>query len=98
MPSLIQPQPPHYIPAPPTKEKCTKVLFSSNINFNRPSLIVDYADLSIIDLAKATTAQGRVELAISVRDAMTTQGFFYVINHGYEPDQVSDATSTVLLV
>lgn len=49
---------------------------------------VDYADLRIIDLSKADTSEGRAELAIQVRDSMTTQGFFYVINHGYTQAQV----------
>ena len=43
---------------------------------------MDYADLAIIDLAKATTPDGRAELAASARDAMRDIGFFYVINHG----------------
>lgn len=49
---------------------------------------VDYADLTIVDLAKANTSEGLAELAVQVRDAMTTQGFFYVINHGYTQTQV----------
>ncbi|KAI0922582.1 hypothetical protein AcW1_002811 [Taiwanofungus camphoratus] len=49
--------------------------------------ILDYADLPIIDLAKAHTAEGRAELAIQLRDAMTGQGFFYAINHGYTQAQ-----------
>ncbi|KAI0943093.1 hypothetical protein AcV7_002333 [Taiwanofungus camphoratus] len=48
---------------------------------------LDYADLRIIDLSKADTSEGRAELAIQVRDSMTTQGFFYVINHGYTQAQ-----------
>jgi isopenicillin N synthase-like dioxygenase len=49
---------------------------------------VDYADLPVIDLSKAKTADGRSQLAKEVVDAMTTQGFFYVINHGYTSEQV----------
>ncbi|KAG6818935.1 hypothetical protein H0H93_016984 [Arthromyces matolae] len=48
---------------------------------------LDFADLSIIDLAKYATAQGKAELINDVRDAMNTTGFFYVINHGYTPEQ-----------
>lgn len=33
-------------------------------------------------------AQGLAELVEQVRKAMTTEGFFYVINHGYTQDQV----------
>lgn len=43
---------------------------------------LDYADLPVIDLSKASTVEGRMELATQVRDAMSTQGFFCVINHG----------------
>ncbi|OCH86739.1 Clavaminate synthase-like protein [Obba rivulosa] len=48
---------------------------------------LDYADLAVIDLSKANTPEGRAELAVQVRDAMHTQGFFYVINHGLMPSQ-----------
>ena len=51
-------------------------------------LLVEWADLPVIDLAKAQTPEGRVELAPLVRDAMHTQGFFYVVNHGYTDVQV----------
>ncbi|KAI0342235.1 Clavaminate synthase-like protein [Trametopsis cervina] len=43
---------------------------------------LDYADLTVIDLAKASTTEGRAELAILARDAMRETGFFYVVNHG----------------
>ncbi|EIM91457.1 Clavaminate synthase-like protein [Stereum hirsutum FP-91666 SS1] len=48
---------------------------------------LQWADLEVIDLSKAKTADGRAELAIKARDAMHTQGFFYVINHGLEKSQ-----------
>ncbi|EKM75875.1 hypothetical protein AGABI1DRAFT_45747 [Agaricus bisporus var. burnettii JB137-S8] len=48
---------------------------------------LEYADLPIIDLSKAKTAEGRKLLAKKVVDAMTNQGFFYVINHGYTSEQ-----------
>ncbi|CCM01371.1 uncharacterized protein FIBRA_03421 [Fibroporia radiculosa] len=48
---------------------------------------LEYADLAIIDLAKAETAEGRTELAVQLREALSTQGFFYVINHGYTQAQ-----------
>lgn len=50
--------------------------------------LVDYADLAIIDLSKASTPEGRAQLANEVRDAMRDNGFFYVINHGYTQEQV----------
>ena len=51
-----------------------------------------YADLSVIDLAKAGDAEGRAELAAQVCAAMQTHGFFYVINHGYTSEQASRCT------
>jgi len=48
---------------------------------------LDYANLIVIDLAEASTLEGRMELAIKVRDAMSTQGFFCVINHGLTQTQ-----------
>ncbi|KAH7868067.1 uncharacterized protein C8R40DRAFT_1136418 [Lentinula edodes] len=48
---------------------------------------VDWADLAIIDLSKADTLEGRKALADEVVQAMNTQGFFYVVNHGYTVEQ-----------
>ncbi|KAG6853339.1 hypothetical protein C0991_005166 [Blastosporella zonata] len=48
---------------------------------------LDFADLAIIDLAKYGTPEGKTELVQDVRKAMTTIGFFYVINHGYTQEQ-----------
>ncbi|KIK63348.1 hypothetical protein GYMLUDRAFT_222433 [Collybiopsis luxurians FD-317 M1] len=48
---------------------------------------LEWADLAIIDLSKAETLEGRKALAEEVVQAMNTQGFFYVINHGYTIDQ-----------
>ncbi|KII84323.1 hypothetical protein PLICRDRAFT_46193 [Plicaturopsis crispa FD-325 SS-3] len=48
---------------------------------------LDWADLAVVDISKADTPEGRAELAVQVRDAMTTQGFFYVVNHGYTQPQ-----------
>ncbi|PCH36926.1 Clavaminate synthase-like protein [Wolfiporia cocos MD-104 SS10] len=48
---------------------------------------LEYADLTVIDLSKATTPEGRAELALQARNAMTEQGFFYAINHGYTQAQ-----------
>jgi isopenicillin N synthase-like dioxygenase len=50
--------------------------------------IVDYADLAVIDLSKFSTLEGRTELVTLARDAMRTQDFFYVINHGFTTEQV----------
>ncbi|KAF7366837.1 hypothetical protein MSAN_00942200 [Mycena sanguinolenta] len=50
---------------------------------------LDFADIAVIDLSRATDAKGRAELAIQLRDAVKTQGFFYVINHGYTPEQTT---------
>lgn len=43
---------------------------------------LEYADLAFIDFSKLGTPEGRAELATQVRDALSVQGFFYVINHG----------------
>ncbi|GLB38111.1 putative clavaminate synthase-like protein [Lyophyllum shimeji] len=48
---------------------------------------LDFADLAIIDFDKFKTPQGQAELVADVRNAMSTVGFFYVINHGYTPEQ-----------
>jgi isopenicillin N synthase-like dioxygenase len=45
---------------------------------------VEWAELAVIDLAKAKTPEGRAEQAQIARDAMHKQGFFYVINHGQD--------------
>ncbi|KAI0752491.1 Clavaminate synthase-like protein [Daedaleopsis nitida] len=46
-----------------------------------------WAELPIIDISKARTGQGLAELVPAVRDAMHTNGFMYVINHGLNPQQ-----------
>ncbi|KAG1859263.1 Clavaminate synthase-like protein [Suillus subluteus] len=48
---------------------------------------LQYADLAIIDLSKAATAEGRAELAVELREGLTTHGFCYIINHGYTQAQ-----------
>ncbi|KAI0767727.1 Clavaminate synthase-like protein [Fomes fomentarius] len=48
---------------------------------------VEWADLPVIDISKASTPEGRVELAPRVRDAMRTHGFLYIINHGFTEAQ-----------
>ena len=48
---------------------------------------VEYADLAIIDLSKASTPEDRVTLANEVRDALNTTGFFYVMNHGFTQEE-----------
>ena len=49
---------------------------------------MDWADLEVIDLSKADTPEGRTLLSNQVRDALSSTGFFYVVNHGYTPEQV----------
>uniref|UniRef100_A0A0W0FR40 Putative Clavaminate synthase-like protein n=1 Tax=Moniliophthora roreri TaxID=221103 RepID=A0A0W0FR40_MONRR len=48
---------------------------------------LDWADLAIVDLSQGSTPAGRQELAKQVRQAMNSHGFFYVVNHGYTPEQ-----------
>ncbi|KAF8186383.1 Clavaminate synthase-like protein [Pholiota molesta] len=69
MSGLVQPELPHYVPAPMTQAD------------------LEYADLPIIDLAGAGTPEGRIALAAQIRDVISVHGFFYVINHGYTPEQ-----------
>ena len=51
--------------------------------------LVDWADLTFIDLAKAKTPEGRAEQVRLARDATHKQGFFYVVNHGLDQTIVS---------
>jgi hypothetical protein len=46
--------------------------------------LVEWADLAVIDIAKARTPEGRDEQVRLARDATHKQGFFYVINHGLD--------------
>lgn len=48
---------------------------------------LEYADLAIIDISKADTEEGCAALAIELREALLSHGFFYVTNHGYSQDQ-----------
>ncbi|KAF9254439.1 Clavaminate synthase-like protein [Marasmius fiardii PR-910] len=50
---------------------------------------LEYADLAVIDLSKASTAEGRKEMAGQLARAMHEQGFFYVVNHGYTKEQTN---------
>ena len=49
---------------------------------------VHWADLAVIDLARAKTPEGRAEQVRIARDAMHNDGFFYVVNHGLEQTKV----------
>jgi isopenicillin N synthase-like dioxygenase len=49
---------------------------------------LDYADLAIIDFGNSNTLEGRAQLALQVREAMSNQGFFYVVGHGYSKEQM----------
>ncbi|KAI0067180.1 Clavaminate synthase-like protein [Artomyces pyxidatus] len=49
---------------------------------------LEWAQLEVVDLAKARTPEGRDEQVAKARDAMHKQGFFYVINHGLDESQV----------
>ncbi|KAF4579709.1 hypothetical protein EYR40_000113 [Pleurotus pulmonarius] len=50
---------------------------------------LDFADLSVIDLSKASTPEGRSELALQIHKALRDVGFFYAINHGYTSAQTA---------
>ncbi|KAH9960932.1 hypothetical protein BC827DRAFT_374549 [Russula dissimulans] len=49
---------------------------------------LEWAELEVIDLARAKMPIGRAEQVEKARDAMHKQGFFYVINHGLDKAQV----------
>ncbi|KAF8577574.1 Clavaminate synthase-like protein [Ramaria rubella] len=48
---------------------------------------LEWAQLETVDLSKMGTPQGRDELVKIVHKAMTTQGFFFVVNHGLQQSQ-----------
>jgi hypothetical protein len=88
MAEIVAPETPHYVPAPETKadgELTDPTTGISGLIF----LSVDCAELPIIDLSKIATTEGRLALAQQARDAMSNHGFFYVINHGLTPAEVS---------
>ena len=49
----------------------------------------DWAQLAVIDLAKMNTPEGQAGLVETARNAMRDVGFFYVVNHGWSPEQVN---------
>ena len=50
--------------------------------------VVEWADLVVVDMSKLSTPDGRAELMAIVRDAMHTDGFMYLVNHGLSQAQV----------
>ena len=56
---------------------------------------VEFADLAIVDLSKASTPEGRAELHPQLRDAFRSHGFIYAINHGYTQAQVGFVLMTL---
>src|SRR5262245_40027457 len=51
---------------------------------------VNYVDLRIIDLATYDESPAsRLKLAKEIEQAMTTQGFFLLVNHGIEAQDIS---------
>lgn len=94
MPVTAAPDVPRYVVPPVTSCDCT---YSRNYTadeqlINYFTFSVDWADLAFIDLSQAKTPEGLIALSKQVRDAMTTTGFFYAINHGYTPEQVRSGT------
>ena len=49
---------------------------------------VSWAELAVVDLGKARTPGGRSEQVKIAKEAMHKQGFFYVVNHGFDQAQV----------
>ncbi|KAM5546270.1 hypothetical protein V8D89_000396 [Ganoderma adspersum] len=59
---------------------------------------LDWADLPIIDFSKASTPEGRAELAPRVCDVMRTVGFMCIVNHGLtqaQTDRIFDIGDVV---
>lgn len=50
---------------------------------------LEYADLAIIDISKASSEEGCAALAIEIKEALLNLGFFYVMNHGYSQTQTA---------
>ncbi|KAJ8522097.1 hypothetical protein ONZ45_g1321 [Pleurotus djamor] len=48
-----------------------------------------FAELTVIDISKAKTAEGKTELVLQIREALANVGFFYVVNHGYTVAQIA---------
>lgn len=99
MPAALLPNTPNYILPPPTTYE-REHINTSSLRWPFDALgkfAVEWADLAIIDLSKATTQEGRAQLSAQVRDALTTSGFFYVVNHGYTPEQVRFANPSSFL-
>ncbi|KAI6039147.1 hypothetical protein EDC04DRAFT_2879668 [Pisolithus marmoratus] len=79
--SATLPECPRYIAPPPTQSDCT--CSPKPTAYPDCHYLVDFADLRVIDLARANTPEGRAELVPQLRDALRTNGFVYAINHGY---------------
>ncbi|KAF9011696.1 hypothetical protein BDQ17DRAFT_783244 [Cyathus striatus] len=87
MDSSPTPSPPHYVQPNPTIEQC---MYLTPFPYSVLTILaVDYADLAVIDLSKASTLNGRVELAREAVHALHESGFFYIINHGYTREQTA---------
>ncbi|KAK0205540.1 hypothetical protein DFS33DRAFT_777232 [Desarmillaria ectypa] len=70
-----------------TKEECVCSTAAPNSNHYSYHSSAEYAVLAIINISKASTETGRLELASQVCQAMNQQVFFYVVNHGYIQEQ-----------
>ena len=92
MPVAVATSLPQYRRIPSTKEDRTTFFLQMPWSVTDSYLVyrhtVEYAGLPVIDLSKADSYEGRVELAKGVTEAMTTIGFFYIINHGLTQAQV----------
>ena len=58
------------------------------IHANR--VVVEWADLPIIDFSNASTPEGRAALTPQVCNAMRTSGFMYIVNHGLTQAEVRE--------
>ena len=86
----VPPPLPHYNPAPAAKEDGEHfgVTRWKYLAILIHSILVDWAEIPVVDLSIAVSPEGREILMPLVRDAMHTHGFMYVIDHGLTPAQV----------
>ena len=85
------PHAPHYELPAPTSADSRSTLHHAYYSFPYFSLlIVEFADIPLIDLSRAFTSDGQADPSTTKQlvDAMRNVGFCYIVNHGYSPDKV----------
>jgi hypothetical protein len=100
MPAIVSNYPPvrRWKPAPVTKQDSKQTPTIVGLGGSLFIYLVDWANLTFIDIAKAKTPEGRAEQVRLARDAAHKQGFFYVINHGLDKATVGHKQLSSLAV